>query len=197
MTDKEDKKTVQESNSSKAPLPGQQIKHSGHSLLRSKKIWFAFITVFISGAAIGGSCVAFILKPSHHCISTPAPANDMVQKRIIPHMTKTLNLSREQQDKAENIMMKMSTQLREIRKQQAPEIQKIIQSSFANIEKLLNEEQKVKFIEMQKRIKSCRGRGRGRGCPPSLHRRDARSPDHRYPGRGCMISKEKNSDSPK
>ena len=194
MTATEGKKTDQDKMSNKATHTGGAPKHSGHRLMHSKNMWFAFITVFISGTVIGASCVAFLLNPPlHPDRNRPDPRNDMVQKRIIPHMTKTLNLSKAQQDEAKKIMINMSNQLREIRKQQAPKIRAIIQSSFAEIKQLLNEKQKVKFIEMQRRIKLCRVRSRAKGLKPPFNKREAaRPPQHKYQGRGRM-AKQKNS----
>ena len=135
----------------KAKQNGRQ-KH----ILLSKKVWAAFMTVFISGIAIGAMSIQLYMnnKMRH------TPQADRAKIRIISHMSNELNLSPDQKVKAEEIITIMTTQLSELRKEQTPKIQSVIQSSFDDINKLLNKEQKQKFIEMQKRVKSCRG-GRG------------------------------------
>ena len=154
--------TDSESNITKTqPIPEKRVKgadavaevHCKKSglKLRSKKLWFAFITVFISGMAIGAVCVITIMhgKIKRH---GGGPPPEMIKMRIISHMSKELNLSSDQKEKAKKIITAMSTKLFEIRKAQQPEIQEVVKLSFSNIEKILNKEQKIQFNKMYKQI---------------------------------------------
>ena len=118
--------------------------------IKSKKMWFAFITVFISGMIIGAvgvmaiACIGF--KKFH---SGPG----MARMRILSYMTKELELTPEQKVEVEKIMTGMSTQFNELRKEQYPKYKEILTTAFSDIEKLLDEKQKVKFKELQEKMK--------------------------------------------
>jgi len=151
--------TVDRANSDAAIHKGKTaLKH------RTKKLWLAFITVFISGAAIGSVCVMAIMqgKVKHYEGVNP---HEMIKMRIISHMSKELNLSPEQKDETEKIITAMTKKLFEIRKAQQPEIQNIVKSSFSNIDKILNDDQKIEFKKMQRKVGSCSLLGK----PRNLH----------------------------
>lgn len=118
--------------------------------IKSKKMWFAFITVFISGVLIGVVAgVGGTLFVGYKCLHGPG----MGGGRLLSHMTRQLDLTPEQKLEVEKIMKRMSEQLNETRNEQYPKIKNIISSSFKDIENLLDEKQKLKFTEIRERVK--------------------------------------------
>jgi len=187
--------TNSDSNITKTqPIPEEIIKNSEkHAHMHGRrslsgKLWFAFITVFISGAAIGAVCIVAIMhnkirreKDTHH--------PDFIKMRIISHISKELNLSPEQQQEAEKIISIMSKKIFEIRKAQQPEIQNIVKSSFSQIEDLLKNDQKIKFNKMQQRVGSWQLKGQpGKRCGSPRTGRMKKN----LGGRGKMQHQQKN-----
>lgn len=123
----------------------------------SKNLWTAFITVFISGIIIGAASIQLFMDRKIKRYFLP----EHIKMRILARMTDELNLSIKQRRDADKIITDMTRRIAVIRRSQAPEIQRIVKSSFKDISELLNEEQKQKFIKLQKRIESCQSRTRG------------------------------------
>lgn len=136
--------------------------------LLSKNLWTAFITVFISGIIIGAVSIQLFMDRKIKRYFLP----EHIKMRILTRITDELNLSPEQRRDADKIITDMTTRIADIRRAQAPEIQSIVQSSFADISKLLDEEQKKKFVQVQQRIQSCQARNR------AMITRGLRQPQH-------------------
>ncbi len=153
----------------------QQFKQK-HTLL-SKKVWAAFMTVFISGITIGAMTIQLYTnnKKKEHS------HEDHIKMRILTHISDKLNLSAEQSVEAEKIMTKMTTQLIEIKESQMPKIMIIIQSAFFDINKLLNEEQKKEFIEIYKRLKASRSKKDKYSKYPRFNSKDAKKKHRMFP----------------
>ena len=143
-----------------APIPDETYNNAAKYQklpLLSKNLWTAFITVFISGIVIGAVSIQLFMDRKIKRYFLP----EHIKTRILSRITNELNLSPAQRKEADQIITKMTNQIGEIRRSQTPEIQAIIRSSFSDITKLLNKEQKKKFIHMQEKIRSCQGRSRG------------------------------------
>ena len=129
------------------------------NLPKSKKIWGAFIVVFISGIMIG-TASTFVL---HHYIMKKVPQKPEIKmKMMMRHLDSKLNLSLKQKEQITPILDSMSLQLKTINLEQRPKINSIISDSFAKINLLLDEEQKVKMKTMKLK-KYRRGGAGGRG----------------------------------
>jgi len=162
----ESQSTVEERDSSNSA-------HRKTSSSLSGKLWFAFITVFVSGAVIGAVCGVIAIQSTKRC-NIPRP--EIVKGRIISHISKELHLSPSQKREAEQIISKMSGKISEIRKIEQPKIREIVKSSFSDIEKILNKKQKKKFNEMQQRIGSGRFRNKkGKRCPMNYNGKNRRN----------------------
>ena len=125
--------------------------------LLSKNLWTAFITVFISGIVIGAVSIQIFMDRKIKRYFLP----EHIKMRILSRMTEELNLSPAQRRDADQIITKMTKEIAKIRRSQAPKIQSIVQSSFADVSQLLNAEQKIKLIAMQEKVHLCQGRNRG------------------------------------
>ena len=157
MTKQDSNSTATQEINTKTHMSEKVHSNSKHILL-STKVWAAFMTVFIAGIVIGAMSIQLFINSKAKRHKPPG----YMKMRILSHITNELNLSPEQRTDAEEIMTQMTNKITAIHKEQAPRMQAIIQSSFAELEKLLNEDQKIKFQEIQKRVQACR---RG-GCGP-------------------------------
>ncbi len=69
--------------------------------IKSKKMWFAFITVFVSGMIIGGILgVGGTLLVAYKCLHGPG----IGRGRLLSHMTRQLDLTPEQKLEVEKIL---------------------------------------------------------------------------------------------
>lgn len=133
------------------------------NLPKSKKIWGAFILVFISGIMIGAVSSSLI---HHHMMRKPQrPKMEMMMR----HLDSELNLSLEQKKQITPILKEMSLKLKTTHLEQRAQIKNIIGEYFAKINLLLNDEQKVKMKTMKIKKHRMRGpRGRGQHQPRSI-----------------------------
>lgn len=161
-------------------------------LMRSKKMWIAFGVIFLSGIAIG--VVGGIYYNSYYF--NPAKKEDQRhQDRIKMHMLRLmsaeLKLTDDQKVQVEKILGEMTKSINDIHASQMPEIKTIIDKSFAEIDKILTDEQKIKLVDMQKRMAESRkkyrqdrdrrkrggregGRKRDGGPPPPQWQREGK-----------------------
>ena len=150
------------------------------NLPKSKKIWGAFILVFISGIMIG-AISAFIMH--HHIMKKNHQKPEIKMKMMMRHLDSELNLSSDQKEQITPILEAMSLQLKTIHLEQRPKIKSIIGDSFAKINLLLNDEQKLKMKTMKiKRHRMGGAGGRGQYQQRSKHnfnQQRFRQPQHR------------------
>ena len=132
------------------------------NLPKSKKIWGAFILVFISGIMIG-AVSAFVLH--HNIVKKIRQKPEIKMKMMMRHLDSELNLSLKQKEQITPILKEMSLRLKTIHLEQRPKIKTIIGESFAKINLLLNDEQKVKMKTMKIKRHRMGGSG-GRGHQP-------------------------------
>ena len=129
-------------------------------VMKSKKMWLAVITIFISGLIIG---LVSGLAINRHRSFSRFSSSGRFRNRIIGNLTRQLALNDEQQAKTEKIINAMSEQIRRYQTEQRPKIKAVIEKSMSEIEKLLTPEQLKKFFVMRAKIaKHHRGRRHGR-----------------------------------
>lgn len=127
--------------------------------LKIKKIWIAFSIIFLSGIIIGALGGLFLSKKF-------ASQNERrwrqgrVKIHLLRRMSDELQLSEDQKLSVEKILGDMTKNINDIHAKQRPVIKDIIDDSFAAIDQVLNDEQKVKFAEMQQRMAKFREKHR-------------------------------------
>ena len=132
--------------------------------LKPSKIVFAFISVFLSGIAlgIGGTLFVSSLKKKKNDDHKKTHRGAVYAKmRIMTHMRRELDLTDLQEKEISKIISDMSKKLQDIKRRQLPLFAEIISGSFSRIETILNDEQKKKFENLRKRINHSRMLKRG------------------------------------
>jgi hypothetical protein len=121
-------------------------------LVKSKKMWLAFAIVFIAGIVIGVLSGALVM---HRSTRNGRQMSSRFKSRMLMHMTQRLDLDVEQKEQAKTIISLMMEKIYQQQTEQRPIIKAVIDTALSDIEKILTEEQKIKFnkmkIEMAKR----------------------------------------------
>ena len=118
--------------------------------MKSKKMWIAFVLVFLSGIAIG--LVAGMLVKKTPQKRSEQKHHGMMKMRLLRHMSKELNLTSDQKKNVDTILISMTKDISAYQTEQRPKIQSIIESAFAEIDKILTVDQKTKMLKLQKRM---------------------------------------------
>lgn len=162
------------------------------NLMNSKKLWVAFSIVFLSGIAIG-VVVGLFVKPQTSPPERKMP--EMMKMRLFRHISEELEFTPEQQVVAQKILTKMSEDIRKFQSDQRPKIKSIIDTAFAEITKILTDDQKVKMTELQERMAKYHNmRREGDKYGPPHHRRGDDRNKFRPKDGEEPFSREKNGD---
>jgi gas vesicle protein len=145
------------------------------NLMKSKKMWIAFCIVFLSGIAIG-VVVGMTVKRSP--AKKECKQQGMMKIRLLRHMSDELKLTTDQKVSVDEIITGMTDEISVLHNEQRPKIKNIIDTAFADIDKILTEDQKTKMERLKERMaKSRRMRHnkeerKGRQCAPPRQRYD-------------------------
>ena len=122
-----------------------------------KKIKFivALLMIFILGLVTGSLGTKYMMKKKWQRFQFADPVQRI--ERLVDHLQRDLNLTRSQKTKVRNIITSNAVPLKELRKQSTPIFRQVHTKTMTEIRVLLDENQKVKFDQLEKRIKKHKG----------------------------------------
>ena len=131
------------------------------------KISLIIIAVFLIGFFTGTGVVATFL----YINKQPLPFEKPLDKgpsfpgnpeRLMGRMTRSLDLTPDQQEDVRKIMDKTHDRMMDLREKNRPEMRGILDQSQKEIASILTDEQKQKFIKLRKKMRGRFGRMEGR-----------------------------------
>ncbi|MGA3173930.1 MAG: hypothetical protein ABSE25_05810 [Syntrophorhabdales bacterium] len=113
------------------------------------------ILVLVLGILIGSAGTKFYLKHRYHYL----PDRQARTAHLLEHLSKELALSDTQKAATGQILEDMAEKLRRHFAQVRPEAERIVQESFSEIRKQLDEDQQKKFDVLSEKYRQRRHRG--------------------------------------
>ncbi|MCF6177348.1 MAG: hypothetical protein L3J71_16465 [Victivallaceae bacterium] len=141
-------------------------------LVKSKKMWLAFTLVFIAGIVIGVLSGVIVMHQSSRA-GRPMPSR--FKSIMLMHMTQRLNLTVEQKEQVKPIIGLMMEKIHQHQTEQRPVIKAVVDTALSDIEKILTEEQQIKFNKMKFEMAK-----RRRRKPPGFSGVSGRYGKHRH-----------------
>lgn len=136
------------------------------NLMKLKKMWIAFAVVFLSGIIIGVVGGIFFSAYFNPGKENEKRRQGWLKMHLLRRMSDELQLDLNQRTAVEKILHDMTKSISDIHAGQRPIIKEVIDKSFADIDKILTEDQKMKFVVMQQKMAETREKYR--------HERDRR-----------------------
>jgi Spy/CpxP family protein refolding chaperone len=110
------------------------------------KLAFAFLLVFVAGAATGAFFAIHLLR--YHVILGPPHSGD-IGDRMREHLQRTLGLTAEQESKIAPIVEATSAKLETIRVETAERVRGVMEESKKEVAPLLTPEQQKKLDQLE------------------------------------------------
>ena len=128
-----------------------------------KSFYLGIFAVFVSGIILGvvSTHLFMMIRMAHGPGRGPKPDRDFFMSRLVAD----LNLSREQVEKAEPIVIELQQGIEGVKKEEQPRIERLIDEAVEKGNSILNEKQREKLREMRLRLTDHWRMGR-EGPPP-------------------------------
>jgi hypothetical protein len=139
-----------ENNAKSDSLADSAIETSGiipmGSNAKTKKIWGAFVLIFLSGLLLGGVIGFYVGKPPAHKSNSQS-----FRQRIFDNYVSELKLTPEQQQKIRPVVDKGFDRIQDFRKKRTGELIEIISGNYDDLKVFLTPEQLRKLAEMRQK----------------------------------------------
>ncbi len=113
--------------------------------------WLVIAAVFVSGVIIGSVGREFYLR--HRVRGILHQGLPAMRKVIMKKLTTELNLTKDQQEEAEEIVEETQFQLQQLRAQYHPEMEEIINNGVTTMKTRLTAEQQKKLDALYEKVK--------------------------------------------
>jgi len=131
--------------------------------MKRLRLWSGILLIFILGCLAGSFATQWFVHERIASFHKNPPA-----RFLMHHLARQLDLSEEQRQAIQVIMNRSDTQLHALRNTLKPQVDQIMDETFAEIARELNPDQQQKLKEFRQDMQG-RSRRRGRLPPPPPH----------------------------